>query len=540
MEFDPTTLVATPKHWLETRAHYEGAARAEFTSPPGVIEGPATVCVNSAGRCRVRIKIEKIDAPDDKNFVLGSGSAPLGTHLVNGMSNPCRSLTVKTDAGVFTGGDRIIHDGMPFGMRPDVELRPLQSRFEVMAATPAKYWVLPLINFMPDPWKGEFFLQLTDHPLRLASWPALPDGLSEHDQLMASVHLHSRAGLYTFVLNGEPSFIERMPNYEARAKRVRRDRSRRITAVMVGPAHVQNVEWSDFASLFPLDILSMLTLATGTTVGAPWIEFRDEKGSLVRRVHICFGAGRYEKSTPAIDCHMVGNGPGYLTGKVLTAADRGQKYLRVAMNHARGASNQNTTLESRFISLCRGFETLCRHHGFIKQDLSLRLEPAQQTELKAILEEAAAKIRKMQMVETDPGRKAVLETIGSRAQNAGQTEKSFGLAVADLAQKFGFHDALVLDAHFAVHPHPTGRTWPGVLAFYRAAATHDAYFDWNQREDLYTILRVRDHLHDLLLRVLFKTIGYDGPYQSPIPPLMQRDSVDWVTPTTPPGLLGFA
>ena len=456
------------------------------------------------------------------------------------MSNPCRSLSVKTNAGIFTGGDRIIHHGMFIGMRPDVELRPLHSRFEVTGAAPAKYWVLPLVNFMPDPWKGEFFLQLTDHPLRLASWPALPDGLSEHDQLMASVHRQSCGGLYAFLLNGEPGFIERMPNYKARAKRVRRDQSRRITAVMVGPAHVQNVEWSDFASLFPLDILSMLTLATGTTVGAPWIEFRDESGAVVRRVHICFGAGRYEKSAPAIHNHLVGNGPGYLTGKVLNAADRGQKYLRVAINHALGASNQNTTLESRFISLCRGFETLCSHHGFIKQDLSLRLEPAQQTELKAILQEAAAKIRKLQKAETDPGRKSVLETIGSRAQNAGQTEKSFGLAVADLAQKFGFHDAAVLDAHFTAHPHPTGKTWPGVLTFYRATATHDAYFDWNQREDLYTILRVRDHLHDLLLRVLFKTIGYDGPYQSPIPPLMQRDSVEWVTPRTPSGLLGFA
>jgi hypothetical protein len=540
MEYDPTTLVATPRDWLETRAHYEGAARAEFTNPPGVIEGPATVCVNAAGRCRVRIKIEKIDAPDETNFALRSGSAPPGTFLINGMSNPCRSLTVQTEAGVFTGGDRIVHDGLPFGMQKEVELRPLQSRFEVAGAAPAKYWVLPLVNFLPDPWKGEFFLQLQDHPLRLASWPALPDGLSEHDQLMASFHLHSRGGLYTFVLGGEPGFIERMPNYGARAKLVRRKRSRRITAVMVGPAHVQNVEWSDFPSLFPLDILSMLTLATGTPVGAPWIEFRDEKGALVRRVHICFGAGRYEKFPVAIHNHLVGNGPGYVTGKVLIAADRGQKYLRVAINHALGASNQNTTLESRFISLCRGFETLCRHHGFIKQDLSLRLETAQQTELKAILQEAAAKIRKMQNAETDPGRKAVLETIGSRAQNAGQTEKSFGLAVADLAQKFGFHDAAVLDAHFAAHPHPTGKTWPGVLTFYRAAATHDAYFDWNQRKDLYTILRVRDHLHDLLLRVLFKSIGYDGSYQSPIPPLMQRESLDWVSPTTPPGLLGFA
>ena len=39
MEFDPTTLVASPKDWLETRTHYEGAARAEFTNPPGAIEG---------------------------------------------------------------------------------------------------------------------------------------------------------------------------------------------------------------------------------------------------------------------------------------------------------------------------------------------------------------------------------------------------------------------------------------------------------------------------------------------------------------------
>jgi hypothetical protein len=539
MTFDPSTLVSTPKPWLQTRVSYEGFARAEFTNPPGAIEGPATVCVNSAGRCRVLIKIEKIDTPDEKNFALGSGSVPLGMYLVNGMSNPCRSLTVKTEVGVFTGGDRIIHDGIPFGMRPNVELRPLQSRFEVTGAAPAKYWVLPLVNFMPDPWMGEFFPQLADHPLRLASLPALPGGLSEHDQLMASFHLQHRGGLYTFVLNGEPGFIERMPNYEAKAKRVRRKRSRMITAVMVGPAHVENVEWFDFASLFPLDILGILTLATGTTVGAPWIEFRDEKGGLVRRVHICFGAGRYEKFTPAMHNHLVGNGPGYLTGKVMTAADRGQKYLRVAINHALGALKQNTTLEGRFISLCRGFETLCRHHGFIKQDLSLRLEPAQQTQVKTILQEAATKIRTIQKAETDPGRKAVLETIGSRAQNADQSEKSFGLAVTDLAQKFGFHDASVLHAHFAAHPHPTDKSWPGILTFYRAAATHDAYFDWSKREDLYTILRVRDHLLDLLLRVLFKTIGYDGPYQSPIPPLMQRNSVDWVTPTTPAGLLGY-
>src|ERR1019366_6218871 len=107
-------------------------------------------------------------------------------------------------------------------------------------------------------------------------------------------------------------------------------------------------------------------------------------------------------------------------------------------------------------------------------------------------------------------RKAALESIESRAQNADQTEKSLGLAVADLAKKFGFPDAQVLDSHLSAHPHPTGKTWQGILTHYRAAATHDAYFDFAQREDFYTIMRVMHHLHDLLLRVILKTIGYDG------------------------------
>src|SRR5947209_19937948 len=100
MVFNPTTLVSTPNAWLETRVRYDGAARAEFTSPPGAIEGPATVCFNGAGACCVRIKVERIDASDPGNFTLRPGGT-LGTYLVHGGTNPCSALTVQTDAGVF-------------------------------------------------------------------------------------------------------------------------------------------------------------------------------------------------------------------------------------------------------------------------------------------------------------------------------------------------------------------------------------------------------------------------------------------------------
>jgi hypothetical protein len=283
----------------------------------------------------------------------------------------------------------------------------------------------------------------------------------------------------------------------------------------------------------------MLSLATGVPVGAPWIEFRDERGSLVRRVHICFGAGRYEQAHAALPGYCARNGPGYLVGKVLAARDRGTKHLRAAVNHALAAEGRGS-IETRFLNLCRGFETLCRRHGFIRQDLPARLDPSQQAAVKAILQEAASKIRAVRKAETDPDRKAVLDSIAGRTEGAGQTEKSFGLAVADLAESFGFLDALALDAHMSAHPHPKAKTWPGVLTYYRNAATHDAYFDFPRREDLYDVLRVMRHLHDLLLRVLFKTVGYDGPYQSPIPPAAMRPSVDWVTATTPACALGYA
>ena len=127
--------------------------RAEFTNPPGAIEGPATVCFDLAGKRRVRIKVERIDALNVEEFTLRPGGA-LATYLVHGESNPCSSLTVRTNTGLFTGGDRIIHDGLPADAGQEVELRPIHSQFEATAAATAKYWVLLLKNFTPDPWKG--------------------------------------------------------------------------------------------------------------------------------------------------------------------------------------------------------------------------------------------------------------------------------------------------------------------------------------------------------------------------------------------------
>jgi hypothetical protein len=346
MSFDSSTLVTSPNNWLKTRIRYEGAGRAEFTNPQGAIEGPATVCFDSAGACRVRIKINRINAPDAAKFTLRPGGS-LGNYLMHGESNPCSSLTVWTEVGVFTGGDRIIHDGLPLGAVQEVDLRPIRSRFETTGAARARYWVLPLVNFMPERWSGFIHPELANHPLRLVPTPTIPEDLSEFDRMNAEFDIYNRLSLFSFLLDGKPGFIERMPNYRARVRRVKRRRSRQINAVMVGPAHVQNIEWSDDESLFPLDIVSALSLATGTTVGAPWIEFRDENGALVRRVHICFGAGRYEQHHAALHPFLTHNGPGYLVGKILAAPDRGKKYLRATTTHALSAAKRDSLVPNQ-------------------------------------------------------------------------------------------------------------------------------------------------------------------------------------------------
>src|SRR5262249_38326872 len=149
-----------------------------------------------------------------------------------------------------------------------------------------------------------------------------------------------------------------------------------ITAVMVGETHTQTLDFADYESLFPLDMLNLLSIATGVRVGAPWIEFRDEAGEIVRRVHICFGNSIYQRGH-AVVLDYGGNAIGNLLTRALASPEGTSKYSRVATTHAINASTKMNGMESRFISLVRGFETLCRHNGLDKQDLSAILNPAQ-------------------------------------------------------------------------------------------------------------------------------------------------------------------
>jgi hypothetical protein len=532
-------IIPPPHIWLETSAKYEGWGKAEFVDPRGVVEGPAVVRVDQRGKATVTIDV--CNPPAHGIFFYIKGAVSAANFRRYGMSNPCASVTVKTQEGLFTATERIFWEGGATRSKPHrIRLRPLRSLYEAIAPAEPTYWVLPLSNFILVHWPRPT-QDLGAHPLRV--FPRTSDtkaGASAEAHMQTEGLIDRSDRLVVFRLNGQPGFIEPLPTYNRLAERLQKGRiANAITSIMVGPAHVPSVEFSDYEGLFPLDMVALLTLSTGTRVGAPWIEFRASDGQLVRRVHIHFGAPAYEHGHAAL-CEMTPGALGELLTCAFSSTERGKPYLRAAMNQAIDSSIRHQTIESRFVNLVRALETLCRYHGLSKQDLMVNLDGRQQPAVQQALSDAVSKITGLYRAETDPVRSRTLERIASRVANAAQRENDFGLAVAELLRHFGFPDADVLQPHLATHPVAGITNWPGLVSLLRGSVAHEAYFDLESgRHSLDEVLTVIDHVQDLLFRVLFKTLGYNGSYQPPIPPLPREAPVAWVIPTTPPAMLGY-
>lgn len=538
MASEPAPAAPTPQDWLETSVEYEGEGRAEFTDPPGIVEGPAVVRVNRRGEQSVTIDVK--NPPPGGPFFYMKGSVPAASFRRHGMFNPCSSVTVKTQGGVYSATERVLYQGGATRARPHrVRLRPLRGHYEVDGAAEAAYWVLPLSNFVLRSWPHPTD-RVGAHPLCIFPPCLLAADLrgDEHEQAQ---HLHhERQRLVVYEVNSQPGFIERLPNYERDVQRLRRGRTANaLTAVIVGPAHVPSVSFSDYQALFPLDVVAILTLATGVRVGAPWVEFRDTSGRLVRRVHIPFGAPAYEHGPAALSDLTPGSLEELLSA-AFSSPERGQSYLRVVTNLAIDTSLRRQTLEMRFVNLVRAFETLCRHHGLAAQNLMANLEATQQAAVRATVSAATSQVTALARAESDPTRARTLDRIASRLANAAQRENDFGLAVIELLRHYHMPDVDVLQPHLAAHPVAGTHNLPSLLSFLRGSVTHEAYFDLpSGRHDLYEVSMVIDHLYDMLLRIIFKCLGYAGAYQPPLVPVGGPACVDWVTAGTAPGSLGY-
>jgi len=550
MSFDLNSITLSPNNWFSTKIKYEGQGRAEFLDPKGIIEGPVKVQFDEFGESSVEMEIEKVETEQPLQFglmQLFSGSKPIKgkNQIVMGIGtehNPCTKLTVITPQGVFSAKDNI-HYSEELKMFSSEEsgrltFHLLRSQFDVAGSGMAKYWVIPLSNLV-----SEFALRhsgLDRHPLRIYPTPAVPDGLLERDLMIATLKANQKNRLIIFQFNDSLGFIEPLADFDERKSQLLAGRKRStITAVMVGEVGFSSIESDDLERWFPFDFLKLLSLATGVEVGAPWIEFRDDQGELVRRIHVNLGRPSFSRGHTAIreDIHR---GTSHLLTKAPSSPHYGRSYLRVAIKNLVKGGLHGLTIEDTLSHLFRAFDSLCEEYQ-LKEPLAL--DGKNKEVVDTVIRKATKTIRdvaKQVESEGNPSEAKLLRRIAGQVAGAKKVRPGFGKAVVSLMERFDLPDAAIIAAYYEENPRPDGKKWPDVLSYYRGITMHRSYFDvLGRKHEIEDLVRITKHLHDILVRIVFKMLGYNGTYQPTVVSWTTDATVDWVKPDLPANRLGY-
>ena len=554
--------------WFDPEVEYVGHARVDFEAPRGSIGGPATVSVDEAGRVSVRMVPEAESLESDvptphgmRGFLGGEGYArevsPGVTSIDIEARNPCAALEVATPQGVFVTDDVALYGTRSVagtGEVTEANFAVGLSRFEASPENEPAYWALPLANFLSG--CNERHPDLDRHPLRVFPTPEVPEEVThvpfgpDHDRLLKNAWkcltvANRKNRLITFAFGDGMGFIEKLPDYAESERLLLEGKERRkTTAVMVGPTGGDPV--GDFETMrgwFPFDVLSLLTLATGAEVGFPWIEIRDARGGLVRRLHGRFGARPFRKGRRLVEEKPLRAGGMKATGHLIECAlsrsdELGENYLRAAIVHLVRARQEDQTIDDAVSHLARGFETLCKRFRTSRRSLGRDLSPTRRADVGAILHGAAKDLKKLGRGK-GPGAtgSASLDRIADRARGADETDNAFGVAVSRLLKAFWLPDAHILEEHYKGRP----LGWAALLAHYRGDVTHHGYLDILEAgHDTQELADVVFHLHDALARVILEILRFDGGYK---PGTIVYDvipmPVGWVKPHFRARALGY-
>jgi len=165
--------------------------------------------------------------------------------------------------------------------------------------------------------------------------------------------------------------------------------------------------------------------------------------------------------------------------------------------------------------------------------------------VKEALAETFKKIRNLKVAADaagDHSGAAALEAIEGKLSNAANTERKFGLALADLLERFGMADTDILEEHYGADASPGGKKrWTNVVSGYRSDVIHHGYLHLGpDGEGWREAWAVINHLHDIMARILLQALEYDGGYQPTVVPGHSVPfPVDWVKSDTPAGKLGY-
>ncbi len=523
-------IVLLDQHnWFNTTFQTNGSGKVGVPKREVVLSGQASVALDRRNEIVVDLEIQEVS---QENFSM----LELAIEI-----RQFDAIEVKTADGIFTAL-KSGYSGVNISTEKDARLKlsPSVSEYAISDGKP-HYWVLPLSNFVCD------FLQrgeiVGQHPLRL----------------------DAESRVVEFLWQGMPSFIEPLLDYDQREKLLESSETQYLlTAVMVGEIGDNPTNTDAVETWFPSTLLRVLSFATGHEVAAPWIEFRDTAGNLVKRIHRNMGSPDFISGRRIIEEHLHPLGAVWAAAENKTAltvkptqyhlsklleAVQSTPFCQtstffVLLHQALKAGASGQKLDDRLIHLFRAFDRLCKDGGFRQINLRDNLAAANQTAVLRILDNARTEIRVLASRSRDlgdTGSENILDIIAQKASSADRKDNNFGISMSLLLQSHGFHDEAVMNTHLAASPIGDVTTWVRLLNIYRNVAIHDGYFDTSDpmfsQKYLYSM---NVHLQDLLARMLLTLCKYDGPYH-PIPKIWagSQDYINRIQPDTPAIELGY-
>jgi hypothetical protein len=521
-----------PRDWLELEPAYAGTGVARFMTNPGTISGPTRVRYAEDGSltefnmAAAHLESETpIDGPGSLFVFVNALPIPdsPGSFSFGPRSNECASVELSGEGFTLAADQR--SSVIASAGDSAASFRPYRTIVRFAETASPFYWIAPLLNFVVD--FSRVAPSLQEHPLRTRATAPLTAAEGPVRLYHESFYRAGNA-LIPFLCEGESAFIEPLADYDERRARVESG-DIAITAVAVGRTSADfDLGASDW---FPADLVTLLGLSSGRTVGVPFVEIRGAAGELVARMHVRIGDAGETRGTALIDEQINGT-TGALLTSFLVSDVRNEVWFRVMLKHLLRVFTGGGTVEDRLSHLFRGVEGACAGLRLNKAR-PIEVEESVRTEVETGINELIDKLGEIAARSSEADR-ARLTQLRNRLRTVTANSPSFPTQLLALLDKVELPDADWL-AHFKFrvkNERPGGQSrtpssWASAAGVYRNRIFHSAFIDFDTY-DVDNTFAFIGHLSDVLARVVFHLIGFVGQYK---PPCGYAGAVTYETPS---------